>query len=275
MVLADDHQIQQVLLNVINNARQAIEGHGSEGRIKIVTETSGSVVRIIIQDNGPGIPEENLSRIFDPFFTTKQVGKGTGLGLSLCYGIIKEHGGTITPLNGRGGGATFIIELPIFHLAGDTTEMLRASEAVGTDMSEGAGKKILVIDDEEIILEMLREELTSHGYEVDVAASGEAGLRRLKQNHCDVVFCDWKMPGLNGRQVYENIRTAQSRPLPARRFHHRRRRQRTDARISRAGKTLLPRQALHLRRSPRRHKNCPRRRVKNKTPRFTFFGVSV
>jgi len=211
VVLADDHQVQQVLLNVINNARQAIEDHGTEGRIKIITEADGQNVRIIIQDNGPGIPKENLRRIFDPFFTTKQVGKGTGLGLSLCYGIIKEHGGTITPLNRPDGGATFIIELPVFHLNGDTTSMLRVTEIHGSDPGEGAGKKILVIDDEEIILEMLREELTSHGYEVDVAATGEAGLDRLKQKSCDVVFCDWKMPGLNGRQVYENLRTANPR----------------------------------------------------------------
>jgi two-component system, NtrC family, sensor kinase len=208
VVLADGHQIQQVLLNVINNARQAIESHQPDGRIKIITEASGENVRIIIHDNGPGISEENLRRIFDPFFTTKEVGEGTGLGLSLCYGIIKEHGGNIMPLSPPGDGAMFIIELPVFHLSGDTTEMLRSPEAGRWDPAEGAGKKILVIDDEEPILEMLRDGLTSHGYEVAVAASGEAGLNRLKQNRCDVVFCDWKMPGLNGRQVYESLRTA-------------------------------------------------------------------
>jgi two-component system NtrC family sensor kinase len=208
VVLVDDHQIQQVLLNVINNARQAMEEHRPDGCIKIITEASDENVRIVIHDNGPGIPEENLRRIFDPFFTTKEVGKGTGLGLSLCYGIIKEHGGTITPLNRHGEGATFIIELPVLHTSGDTTEILRLSETKAADVREGAGKNILVIDDEETILEVLREELTSHGYNVEVAAGGEAGLNRLKQNHCDVVFCDWKMPGLNGRQVYENLRTA-------------------------------------------------------------------
>jgi len=209
VVLVDDHQIQQVLLNVINNARQAMEEHRPDGCIKIITEQSDKNVRIIIHDNGPGIPAENMHRIFDPFFTTKEVGKGTGLGLSLCYGIIKEHGGMITPLNRPGEGATFIIELPIFQTTGDTTEMLRLTEINKQKSSrEGTGKNILVIDDEETILEVLREELSGHGYNVDVASDGEAGLRRLKQNHCDVVFCDWKMPGLNGRQVYENLRTA-------------------------------------------------------------------
>jgi len=207
VVFADSHQIQQVLLNVINNARQAIEGHQARGTIKIITEADGENVRVIIHDNGPGIPEENLRRIFDPFFTTKEVGKGTGLGLSLCYGIIREHGGTITPLNRHGEGATFIIELPVMHISGDATELLfRSIEDGVLDLHEGDGKKVLVIDDEEPILQMMRENLLRHGYDADIANDGETGLRQLKQNDYDVVFCDWKMPGLNGRQVYENLR---------------------------------------------------------------------
>src|SRR3990172_9088122 len=113
--MVDPHQVQQVFLNLINNARQAIEAHVPKGWIKIVTEARGPNVRVTISDNGPVIAPENLSKLFDPFFTTKEVGKGTGLGLSLCYGIIKEHGGTITPRSRPGEGATFIIELPITH----------------------------------------------------------------------------------------------------------------------------------------------------------------
>jgi signal transduction histidine kinase len=207
VVFADAHQIQQVLLNVINNARQAVEEHTPRGSIKLVTEAAEANVRIIIHDNGPGIPEENMRRIFDPFFTTKAVGKGTGLGLSLCYGIIREHGGTITPLNRHGEGATFIIELPIMEISNDPAETSAGAETAAPDLEEGKGRKVLVIDDEEAILQMVREELTRRGYEVETAGNGEAGLRRLKKNHCDVVFCDWKMPGLNGREVYENLQT--------------------------------------------------------------------
>jgi signal transduction histidine kinase/CheY-like chemotaxis protein len=206
VVFADPHQVQQVLLNVINNARQAIENHQTKGAIKIITESDGENVRVIIHDNGPGIPDENLRRIFDPFFTTKEVGKGTGLGLSLCYGIIREHGGTITPLNRHGEGATFIIELPVMEISGDSAEIPRVAEPVTLDLHEGKGKKILVIDDEEPILQMIRENLLRNGYEADVANDGETGLRQLKQNNYDVVFCDWKMPGLTGRQVYESLR---------------------------------------------------------------------
>ena len=208
VVLADGHQIQQVLLNVINNARQAMESRPAGGQIIIKTETFGENVRVLVRDNGPGISPENLHRIFDPFFTTKQVGQGTGLGLSLCYGIIKEHGGNITPSSRPGEGATFTIELPVFHLGGDTVEAGHATEFKLPDANEGAGKKILVIDDEETILQMLRERLTRSGYSVDTVTDGENALHQLRGNNYDVMFCDWKMPGLNGRQIYEQLQAA-------------------------------------------------------------------
>jgi two-component system NtrC family sensor kinase len=208
VVLADGHQIQQVLLNILNNARQALEGHPSSGQINIVTEASGENVRVVVHDNGPGISAENLLRIFDPFFTTKQVGQGTGLGLSLCYGILKEHGGNITPSSLPGEGATFTIELPIFYLAGDIAEAGRVTERKPLNANEGAGEKILVIDDEEAILQMLREKLTQSGYRVDTVSDGEHALNQLRQTNYDVTFCDWKMPGLNGRQIYEKIQAS-------------------------------------------------------------------
>jgi two-component system, NtrC family, sensor kinase len=216
VVLADGHQIQQVLLNVINNARQAMESRPSGGQIIIKTETFDENVRVIVRDNGPGIPPENLHRIFDPFFTTKQVGQGTGLGLSLCYGIIKEHGGNITPSSSPGEGATFTIVLPVFHLGGDTAEAGHATEYRLRDANEGAGKKILVIDDEETILQMLRERLTRSGYSVDTVTNGENALHQLRGKNYDVMFCDWKMPGLNGRQIYEKLQAAN--PSLCRRF---------------------------------------------------------
>jgi two-component system NtrC family sensor kinase len=208
--MVDPHQIQQVFLNIINNARQAMEAQKAKGRINITSEARAGSVWITFQDNGPGIPRENLSKIFDPFFTTKEVGKGTGLGLSICYGIIKEHGGTITPCSRPGEGTTFLIELPITHEAEEqsTTEIKQkdAPEREKIDPQEGAGKKVLVIDDEEPILQMVRETLTRRGYHVDIAADGETGLQHLDREKYDVTLCDWKMPGLNGQQVYERIR---------------------------------------------------------------------
>ncbi|HTB82840.1 MAG TPA: hybrid sensor histidine kinase/response regulator [Candidatus Sulfotelmatobacter sp.] len=217
-VHADNHQIQQVVLNIINNARQAIEEHGAcpRGQIKIITEASAETVRIVIQDNGPGIPEENLRRVFDPFFTTKKVGVGTGLGLSLCYGMVQEHGGSIMAMNRPDGGATFIIELPAMHLPGDTTELIRAEKNNDSAEDEGAGKRVLVIDDELAILDMLGESLGGFGYEVDKANDGRRALDLLSKNDYHVTLCDWKMPGLNGRQVYEHLRDR--KPEACRRF---------------------------------------------------------
>ncbi len=163
-------------------------------------------IRVTIEDNGPGIPPENLPRIFDPFFTTKEVGKGTGLGLSLCYGLIKEHDGSIMPLCQPGRGATFIIELPALKKAATVVQPMMLPETEELGVHEGAGRRVLIIDDEEPILSLIREDLTHHGYEVKVTTDGEKALRELKENHFDLAVCDWKMPGLNGRQIYEQLR---------------------------------------------------------------------
>jgi two-component system NtrC family sensor kinase len=200
----DPHQMQQVFLNIINNARQAMEGQGHKGRLRVSTESADDKVRIIFQDNGPGISPENLKRIFNPFFTTKEVGKGTGLGLSLCYGIVSEHGGAITPYSTAGEGARFVIELPTTAGAARPIEK-PASVQPKTSPQEGVGKRVLVIDDEDMILQMIREVLTQNGYKVDVAHDGESALRRLGQYHYDLALCDWKMPGLNGQQVFERL----------------------------------------------------------------------
>jgi signal transduction histidine kinase len=205
LVLADGHQVQQVVLNIINNARQAIEAHQDSGRISITTTNDARRVRIIIQDNGPGISPENLRRIFDPFFTTKEVGKGTGLGLSLCYGMIHEHGGNITAASKLGEGATFTIELPAADGVGADTVAV-SDGAPKSNPLEGAGKKILAVDDEESLLLMIKEELSRHSYEVVTVTNGEAALRTLRENKFDLIVCDLKMPGLNGRQVYERLR---------------------------------------------------------------------
>ena len=181
LVLVDTSQIQQVLLNIINNAQEAIEAGGQAGRIQIITETRTPNIRITIQDNGPGIPREHLPRLFDPFFTTKEVGKGTGLGLSLCYGYIKEHGGTITPVSQLGKGATFTIELPIAEKAEAAVETAALPAPEKPDTHEGQGKRVLVIDDEKPILNLLHDDFALRGYEVEVAENGKTALSKLKK----------------------------------------------------------------------------------------------
>jgi len=206
--MVDPHQVQQVFLNLLNNARQAIEAHQPNGCIRISTETYGQLIRIVFQDNGPGISEANLSKVFDPFFTTKEVGKGTGLGLSLCYGIIKEHGGAITVRSRQGEGAAFEIVLPLVEQLAEPQEKIEPTVKIVSNEREGTGKKVLAIDDEDAILLMVRETLSEHGYEVHVAQDGESALRCLEQTSFDLVLCDWKMPGLNGEQIYERMRVS-------------------------------------------------------------------
>ncbi len=215
LVLADGHQIQQVVLNLVNNARQAIEANQESGRITISTLLRNAAIQIAIQDSGPGISPENLSRIFDPFFTTKEVGKGTGLGLSLCYGLIREHGGSIAVSSQPGAGATFTIELPVTADQAPA-ESPSPAKVEAANLQEGVGKKILLVDDEDILLEMIRDGLKRYGYEVITANNGEAALRELHDGKIDAICTDIKMPGLNGRQLYDWIRA--SRPEAARRI---------------------------------------------------------
>ena len=112
-IMVDYFQMQQVFLNIIINAEYFMTEAHNRGTLTITTKKHNSSVRISIADDGPGIPQENLSRIFDPFFTTKEAGKGTGLGLSICHGIVAEHGGQIYARSQPGKGATFVVELPI------------------------------------------------------------------------------------------------------------------------------------------------------------------
>jgi two-component system, NtrC family, sensor kinase len=212
-ILGDSHQLQQVILNILNNARQAIEGHCANGRIRIGTEATASHVRIIFEDNGPGISDENVNKIFDPFFTTKPIGKGTGLGLSLCYGIVREHGGAITAHSLPGRGATFVIELPAQPPAPGESNGQDSSPAVTL---KGTGKRVLVIDDEEWILELVRQILQQDGFQVDLANDGETALSQVGRGQYEMLVCDWKMPGLSGTQLYERI--AETAPEAARRL---------------------------------------------------------
>jgi two-component system NtrC family sensor kinase len=135
--MADPHQLQQVFVNLVTNACQAMSEAHNGGHLTITTEVGPStfishqpqaepVIRVIFQDDGPGIPPDVLPRIFDPFFTTKPVGGGTGLGLSICHGIVSEHGGHIWAESKPGQGATFFIELPV--VASEMLHQVRAPD---------------------------------------------------------------------------------------------------------------------------------------------------
>ena len=119
--MADRLQIQQVFMNIILNAYDAMNEAHNQSTLIITTEHVGQTIKVSFSDNGMGIDQQNLKRIFDPFFTTKEVGKGTGLGLSICYGIITSHSGKIYAQSEKGKGTTFIVELPEMISNDDTT----------------------------------------------------------------------------------------------------------------------------------------------------------
>jgi two-component system NtrC family sensor kinase len=212
LVFADPHQLQQVILNLIINAEQAMVSVNGRGTLVARTwhEMDRDVVLLELADDGPGIPEEVVSKIFDPFFTTKDVGKGTGLGLTVAYAIIQEHGGRISAQSSPGTGAAFRIELP--------TASVRARPAAAKPAVQenvGAGAAVLVIEDEPALATAVAEALTDAGFVVTRAGDGEEGLERLREKTFDVIVCDLRMPRLDGPAFYRAI-TASS-PALARR----------------------------------------------------------
>jgi two-component system NtrC family sensor kinase len=202
--MADFNQLQQVFLNIMNNAHQAIQESKGKGEIRIRTEKAGEMIRIILEDNGPGIPEENLNKIFEPFFTTKEVGRGTGLGLSISYGIIQQHGGKISARSILGQGATFVIELPV--LKEEKAAVSEKKEKPKSVIRKIEKKNILAIDDEQSILDILMDTLQQEGHQVDVASNGRTGLSKVKASDYDLIITDIKMPDFDGRRFYEEVK---------------------------------------------------------------------
>lgn len=202
--MADFNQLQQVFLNIMNNAHQAIQESKGKGEIRIRTEKAGEMIRIILEDTGPGIPEENLNKIFEPFFTTKDVGRGTGLGLSISYGIIQQHGGKIYARSILGQGATFVIELPV--LKEEKVGAYDKKEKPKSVIRKIEKKNILAIDDEQSILDILSNALQQQGHQVDVASNGRTGLSKVKATDYDLIITDIKMPDFDGRRFYEEVK---------------------------------------------------------------------
>ncbi|MFA7009413.1 MAG: ATP-binding protein, partial [Elusimicrobiales bacterium] len=197
-VMADFHQIEQILVNLIQNACDALSDTVGEKKITITAFHHVNSVFISVADNGPGIPEELQTRIFDPFFTTKEEGRGTGLGLAICHRIAEEHGARLTCASLPGKGATFTLEIPIVNMP----------ETVAVDGTEAAkktapGKKILVVDDEPDIVGMIRRMLESEGQLVYTASSAPEAIAKLQGEKYDVVICDVEMGPSKGFSVRE------------------------------------------------------------------------
>ncbi len=191
----DTHQLQQVFLNILNNAVDAILEKSSRGDIWIRTATAGSQLLVEITDSGPGV--QDPLKVFDPFYTTKPVGKGTGLGLSICYGIIKEHGGEISVRNAPPRGATFTISLPVL-----LSESQSAKDLPFTEEPFSFGR-VLLVDDEDAVLELEQEILRGRCLEVRAVRTGREAVDYLERETVDVIVTDMKMPGgISGKDLY-------------------------------------------------------------------------
>ncbi len=198
--MADGNQFQQVFINIILNAEQAmIKAYG--GKLSIKTEKVKDSIRASFTDDGPGISKENLDKVFNPFFTTREVGQGTGLGLSICHGIVTQHNGRIYADSKLGKGATFVVELPIVADA----SLLVNKEAIEEAIPEREGVKVLVVDDEKAILTLLSHLLTEWEYEVETVNNANDALDRLRSERYDLILMDIKMPVISGMELYRQI----------------------------------------------------------------------
>ncbi len=198
----DAHQIQQALLNLVTNAHHAMK-KGQGGNLSIRTVLAGKdAAHLVVEDDGPGIPAGIRNRIFDPFFTTKATGEGTGLGLSLVYSAITAHGGTVEFESASNGGARFVVRLP---LGRDVGEEAATEAGPGGDNRPAGRARILVVDDEQPVAQLLSEMLSSEGHQVHVATDGRAALERLAEGAYDLVVTDFKMPGLGGKSLCDAI----------------------------------------------------------------------
>jgi two-component system, NtrC family, sensor kinase len=198
VVVADPHQLEQVFLNIINNAVDAVLEAGRSGKLKIRVYCEKGAVCTQFADDGPGIKDPK--RIFDPFYTTKNVGKGTGLGLSICYGIVKEHGGDITAHNATEGGAVIEVRLPMAVAPGAVVE----AAPVAPPKREGAIQgRVLLVEEEEAVLEFERDVLIGAGANVVTASRSEDVKTRLLSEPFDALIMSGKMPAdWNAREAY-------------------------------------------------------------------------
>ena len=228
LVDADDTQIQQVTINLVNNAAQAMEG--AAGRIDIRLDTvmldaafaeahpalralhaahPGRTVRLAVIDNGPGMDTATLERIFEPFFTTKPVDEGTGLGLSVVHGIVQAHEGAITVDSQPGKGATFTVYLPAAQVTTVAAATEPDSEVMAVVADTNSGQHILYLDDDESLVFLVTRLLQRRGYRVSGFIDQREALAAIRANPptFDLVVTDYNMPGMSGLDVAREIRT--------------------------------------------------------------------
>lgn len=210
--IGDPYQLQQVILNLLVNAEQALLQERGRGQVWIRTHAlPGGKISLEVSDDGPGIPPEIASRIFDPFFTTKASGVGTGLGLSIVYGIVQQHNGEVSFESRPGAGVKFVIELPVISVPAEarpaTLSELAAPEGQSHATRSG---RILVVEDEPTVAQLIADVLREEGHQVEAVLDSQEGLTRISRTHYDLVICDLRMPRLDGPAFYNALVSAGS-----------------------------------------------------------------
>jgi signal transduction histidine kinase/ActR/RegA family two-component response regulator len=209
--MADPYQIQQVILNLLINAEQALLREGGQGQIWIRTACSApkagrlgsSRILLEVSDDGPGIPPDIASRVFDLFFTTKSAGVGTGLGLSIVYGIVHQHDGEVTFENQPGSGVKLTVDLPVVSIPAPETVAL-APEPARPSPPVSAGR-ILVVEDEPAVAQLIVDVLREEGHHVESVIDSQEGLARLSRTSYELVICDLRMPRLDGPAFFDAL----------------------------------------------------------------------
>jgi signal transduction histidine kinase/CheY-like chemotaxis protein len=216
LAMVDPAQLQQVLLNVVLNGRDAMP---SGGRLTLATSNvvldpdetigwpdaaPGAYVRVVVRDTGTGIPSDVLPRIFEPFFTTKPSGRGTGLGLSMVYGIVRQTGGRVTVETQAETGTAVVIDLPAARVPA------AAPPAAAVRRDRRGTETVLVVEDEAAVRELVQAMLALGGYRILVAAGGDEALRAAAAHDgpIDLLLSDVVMPGMNGRALAERLLAA-------------------------------------------------------------------
>lgn len=215
-VMADPAQLEQVVLNLVVNARQALElrdgdatDSRGERRLDITTRVAHREVLLDVADNGAGIAADQLPHIWDPFYTTREEGEGTGLGLSVVHSIVQAHGGTIEVTSTPGSGTRFRIALPLAPAATPIGEAASSAAPLG-ERHATRPLDILIVDDESVIRELLVRYISSRGHAVVAALHGQHALRLAEQGMFDVVISDLRMPEMDGRELIRRLRALPS-----------------------------------------------------------------
>ncbi len=214
-VLADPTQIHQIIVNLCTNAKQALQEQGGgqlnislsqqilpQKNIALPSEVHGPYIELIVEDSGSGMDEKIMAKIFEPFFTTKEVGQGTGLGLSVVHGIVKSHHGHILAQSEPGQGTTFYIYLPVDLEHSSITDEVEEMEPI-----PGGSERIMVVDDEEIVVDVLNRMLRKKGYEVTSFTSSSAAYAHWQENQqrYDLLITDMTMPEMTGVELSMKI----------------------------------------------------------------------